>query len=74
MSKQPPSSGHYRSEIDPITYMKANYSFEEVKGFLKGNVLKYLTRHDRKGSSVEDLEKAVWYMAELLEWVKLHKQ
>lgn len=31
-------------------------------GFCLGNALKYIARCDHKGSPVEDLEKAAWYL------------
>lgn len=31
-------------------------------GFHLGNVVKYVARSGRKGSEVEDLKKAVWYL------------
>jgi hypothetical protein len=31
-------------------------------GFNLGNALKYIWRADEKGSAIEDLEKAVWYI------------
>lgn len=32
-------------------------------GFCLGNVVKYVARADHKGSDVEDLRKAAWYLA-----------
>jgi hypothetical protein len=34
----------------------------EPMSFCKGNVVKYLWRADHKGSSLEDLRKARWYL------------
>tara|TARA_R110001599_G_scaffold3363_2_gene18653 strand:- start:39 stop:245 length:207 start_codon:yes stop_codon:yes gene_type:complete len=31
-------------------------------GFNDGNVIKYVSRHKHKGKSLEDLEKAKWYI------------
>jgi hypothetical protein len=31
--------------------------------FALGNVIKYVARADYKGSSIEDLKKAAWYLA-----------
>lgn len=31
-------------------------------GFHLGNAVKYISRADKKGSYVEDLKKAVWYL------------
>lgn len=51
---------HYQSDIDPIAYIKANNL-----GFLEGNIIKYVTRHKRKGG-LEDLRKAEHYLALLI--------
>ena len=49
---------HYQSDtieaIDIIEAFKLNFHL--------GNVVKYITRADRKGNSIEDLEKAKWYL------------
>lgn len=52
--------------IETIDYLKAKLTPEELKGFLKGNVIKYLSRSDHKGG-VEDLKKAKWYLEKLIE-------
>lgn len=31
-------------------------------GYLLGNVLKYIARHELKGETLEDLKKARWYL------------
>lgn len=36
-------------------------------GFCAGNAIKYIARHEHKGSPVEDLEKAAWYLNHLIE-------
>ena len=41
-------------------------SQEELRGYLRGNSLKYRWRYRQKGG-VTDLEKAGWYEAKLLE-------
>jgi hypothetical protein len=37
------------------------------KGFLIGNVIKYLWRCDAKGSPIQDLKKAAWYLQKEIE-------
>lgn len=39
---------------------------EEFKGFLRGNVIKYLCRSEKKNGT-EDLKKAQWYLNKLVE-------
>lgn len=51
---------HYREGgIQPIEYIHSN-----GLGYCEGNIVKYITRHDKKGG-VEDLNKVIHY-AELL--------
>lgn len=52
--------------METIDIIKAKSSTEEFFGFLKGNVIKYVTRAGKKGSAVEDLEKARWYLDKLI--------
>ena len=43
-------------------------SAEAFKGYLKGNVMKYVWRFDRKNGK-EDLLKAEWYLKKLIETI-----
>jgi len=47
--------------------------FIEVKGlgYHLGNVVKYVTRADHKGSKLEDLRKAQWYLTRAIERAKV---
>ena len=57
---------HYtRGGIECIDAIKASMSLEAFRGFLQGNAMKYIWRHDLKGKPVEDLEKAMWYLTRL---------
>ena len=57
---------HYTgSAIECIDAIQASMSPEAFKGFLKGNVLKYLWRYEKK-NGVEDLKKAQRYQARLV--------
>ena len=59
---------HYTSKlVQPWDAMEAWMSEEQFKGYLKGNVIKYLARCDDKGGKV-DLEKAKHYLDKLLEF------
>lgn len=52
---------HYKTGgIETIDYLKAKMTPEELRGFLKGNALKYLSRAEAKGGA-EDYAKALWY-------------
>ena len=62
---------HYTGgDVECIDAIKASMTFEEYRGYLKGNVLKYLWRYEDKGKPDEDLQKAGWYLARLVEAVK----
>ncbi len=55
---------HYNSgKIEVIEYLKDQGLAED---FCIGNIIKYVSRHKHKGSPVEDLEKAKWYLDYLI--------
>jgi hypothetical protein len=57
---------HYtQSGIECIEAIESALSPEEYRGFLKGQVLKYLWRANHKGSEIEDHLKAGWYLDRL---------
>jgi len=56
---------HYtQGGVECIEAIKASMTPESFLGFLKGNVLKYLWRYEKK-NGVEDLQKARWYLDRL---------
>lgn len=56
---QPPHYTH--SAIEPIDVIEQwDLTFHE------GNVIKYLARRRHKGASLDDLRKAIWYLARQL--------
>ncbi len=58
---------HGRKEtIDVITDCMTN---DEFHGYLKGNILKYVSRYKFKGEPLEDLQKAHWYLNRLIQEV-----
>lgn len=58
---------HYNQHgIEAIKAIEASMSPEEFKGYLKGNFLKYGWRYKYKGAPKQDLEKARWYLDELI--------
>jgi hypothetical protein len=60
------SPSHYsHGEIECIDAIAAALTPDELKGFVKGNVIKYLWRTEHKGG-LEDLEKARWYLDYLI--------
>lgn len=62
------SPDHYTSGgIETIAYLQAKLTPEEFRGYMKGNVLKYLSRSGKKSDEVEDLKKAQWYLNKLID-------
>ena len=51
--------------IQCIDAIETSMSTEEFKGFLKGNVQKYVWRYSQKNGA-EDLRKAKWYLERLI--------
>ena len=59
--------GHYCfGGIETINYIQAKLSKDEYHGYLKGSVLKYLSRAGHKGDEKEDLKKARWYLDRMI--------
>jgi len=57
---------HYAAgSIECIDAIEAQLSAEEFRGYLKGNIIKYLWREKHKGGK-ESLKKAQWYLNKLL--------
>ena len=54
---------HYKNlSIQPVDYI-----VENNLTFLEGNVVKYITRHRRKGEGARDIEKVIHYCELILE-------
>ena len=58
----------------PAHYGGADNPYEAIKvieawglGFCLGNVVKYISRAEKKGTTVEDLRKAAWYLQREIE-------
>ena len=49
---------HYNAHVSGIECIDV----VEHMNFNMGNVIKYVWRADHKGNSIEDLEKALWYL------------
>jgi hypothetical protein len=66
MSEDVAHQKHYTGlKIEPIDYMRANFSEDMLRGFLLGNVIKYVSRYKLK-DGIKDLDKAEVY----LNWLK----
>lgn len=56
-------------QVDHPTHYGGNTAYEAIKvieawnlGFCLGNTVKYIARAERKGTALEDLKKARWYL------------
>ena len=58
--------------IECIDTIEASMTPEAFKGYLKGNIQKYMWRYEAK-KGVEDLKKAEWYLNRLLKTLKKTK-
>ena len=56
---------HYQKDIQPWDYMESCMSEEAFKGYLWGNIIKYVSRWEDKGG-VQDLQKARHYIDKLV--------
>lgn len=52
--------------IECIEAIEAQQTLEEFRGYLKGNIAKYLWREKHKGGT-ESLKKAQWYLDRLIQ-------
>lgn len=58
-------SHYHQNGIDVIGFSELQFDQSELKGFYRINVLKYVTRYDRK-NNVEDLKKGLFYLNKLI--------
>tara|TARA_R100000656_G_scaffold63105_2_gene48531 strand:+ start:4763 stop:5068 length:306 start_codon:yes stop_codon:yes gene_type:complete len=64
------SPDHYNSNtIETIDLIRDSMESDEYKGYLKGNVFKYVSRcrYKEKENPLKDLLKAQWYLNKLIE-------
>jgi len=61
---------HYnQGGVETIDYLESTLTDSELVGFMKGNVIKYVSR-ERYKNGVEDLKKAKWYLDRLIEYIE----
>jgi len=64
------SPSHYmHGKKETIDVIRDCMESDEYHGYLKGNVLKYVSRYKFKGEPLEDLQKANWYLNRLIKEV-----
>ena len=64
---------HYNSNtIETIDLIRDSMESEEYRGYLKGNIFKYVSRYryKEKENPYKDLLKAQWYLCKLIEDMK----
>ena len=67
------SPSHYASgTVECIDAIKAAMTNEAFRGYLKGNIQKYLWRYEDKENSLQDLKKAEWYLKRLIASCEYH--
>ena len=64
--KRQVGGNHYQSSVQPWAAMEAWMTTEMFIGYLRGNVIKYIARCDKKGG-IEDMRKAAHYLDKLIE-------
>ena len=58
---------HYNTGvIETADYIRDKLNDDEWRGYIKGNVLKYVSRERHKGG-LEDMRKAAWYLNKYIE-------
>jgi len=62
---------HYQGSngIETIECIEASMTTDAFKGYIKGNVIKYIMRYENK-NGVEDLFKAQWYLNRLIDIIE----
>jgi aspartyl/asparaginyl beta-hydroxylase (cupin superfamily) len=59
---------YYKNKsIETIEVIRNELTSDEFRGYLKGQIFKYLARHRQK-NGIEDLKKAQWYMNYLVKF------
>ena len=52
-----------KNGLSPLkAYKMGLISYEEYIGFIKGNIIKYVVRCDKKGQGLSDVDKAMDYL------------
>ena len=67
------SPSHYNSNtMETINLIRDSMESDEYRGYLKGNIFKYVSRYRYKDKEnpLKDLWKARWYLSKLIEDMK----
>lgn len=61
---------HYNfGKIEVIKIQEDQLTDDEYRGYIKGQVIKYITR-ERHKNGLEDLKKAQWYLNRLIKYME----
>ncbi len=61
---------HYQGEVQPIQLMQAQMTTEAFQGFLRGNIIKYVSRLGKKDAPTKETAKILQYAVWLHQSVK----
>jgi hypothetical protein len=53
---------HYAGEIETIDFIRDKLTADGFRAYCIGNVMKYISRYEKKGAPLEDLQKAQVYL------------
>jgi len=56
---------HYTQGIETIDYIRS-----WKMDYVRGNIIKYVTRYPYKGTALSDLKKAKWYLEYLIKGIE----
>lgn len=56
-------------DIECIDAIRASMTDDGFIQYLRGNIMKYIWRYDKKGFAKKDLEKAVWYITKIISMI-----
>lgn len=58
---------HYVGEIETIDFIRDKLTADGFRAYCIGNVMKYISRYEKKGAPLEDLQKAQVYLGWAIE-------
>lgn len=61
---------HYCGQIETIDFIRDKLTKEGFAGYCAGNVMKYISRYDKKQDQIRDLQKAGVYLGWLIDTLK----
>jgi hypothetical protein len=64
---------HYGGVDDPYEVIKVLEAWRLTSDAYLFNVVKYIARHEQKGTPLQDLEKARWYLDRKIKVMKGHE-